>query len=124
MREVSRRWLDRAEEDLYALSALDHARAPNAASVLCQQAVEKMLKACWVELGSRAPLTHELEELWTGIEAQVGLEISHSSLDRLTPYGTQARYITLRLSTEEALWAVKFCLETCAALKSWLEARP
>lgn len=124
MREVTKRWLKRAEKDLLALRRLDPTETEEVVGVLSQQAVEKLLKACWAELGSRPPLTHELEELWVGIEGQMGLSIDHSSLNRLTPYGTQGRYITLELSVEEALWAVQFCLETCAKLKSWLEARP
>lgn len=49
-------WLDRAEEDLYVLSMLDVTRAPNSAAVQCQQALEKCLKACWIELEKRVPL--------------------------------------------------------------------
>jgi HEPN domain-containing protein len=124
MKEVARRWLDRATEDLELLASSNPSRTPNASSVLCQQAVEKLLKACWAELGSRPPTIHELEELWAGIEVQVGFELDRNALDRLTPYGTQARYLTVNLSEQEALWAVQFCLETCSKLKSWLEARP
>ena len=116
-------WLDRAEEDLYVLSMLDVTRAPNSAAVQCQQALEKCLKACWIELEKRVPYTHDLLDLWLEIETEVRVEISEAGLRRLTPYGTTARYPFGQVSADEALEAVVFCVESCAKLKTWLEAR-
>ncbi len=124
MRAAVKPWLERADEDLRVLSSVDVARAPHDAAVLAQQAVEKYLKACWIELGSPPPLTHDLEELWIGVETQVKLTLNVDGLIELTPYGTTSRYPRLRVTAEAAHRAARYCLETCAKLKSWLEARP
>jgi HEPN domain-containing protein len=123
MREATRRWLDRAEEDLKLLSTAHVSETPNASGVLCQQAVEKTLKACWVELGHRPPMTHLLEELFLGIKEQLGFELNEDFLEELTPFGTETRYPARRISPARALWAAEFALETCAKLKLWLESR-
>ncbi len=114
-------WLKRADEDLYMISVLDISLAPNGVAFLAQQAVEKYLKACWVELGSIPPMTHDLEELWVGVENQVKLDIDLKSLMRLAPFGTSGRYPKLEVNEEKSRWAVEFCLEVCSKLKVWLE---
>jgi HEPN domain-containing protein len=123
MREATRRWLNRAEEDIKLLSISNVSETPNASGVLCQQAVEKMLKACWVELGFRPPMTHLLEELFLGVKEQLGFDLNEDFLEELTPFGTEARYPARRISPSRALWAAGFALETCAKLKLWLESR-
>lgn len=67
--------------------------------------------------------THDLLDLWLEIETEVRVEISEAGLRRLTPYGTTARYPFGQVSADEALEAVVFCVESCAKLKTWLEAR-
>jgi HEPN domain-containing protein len=123
MREATRRWLDRALEDIKLLVSGNPEETPNASGVLCQQAVEKMLKAVWVELGQRPPMTHLLADLYLEVKAQTSLEIDIDSLERLTPFGTEARYPARRISPSQTLWATQFALETCKILQSWLEAR-
>ena len=123
MREATRLWLDRAEEDLKLLSVSSVSETPNASGVLCQQAVEKMLKACWVELGRRPPMTHLLENLFLGVKDQLDFELNEDFLEQLTPFGTEARYPARRISPIQALWAAEFALETCTTLKLWLESR-
>ena len=124
MKKTARNWVERAEEDIQVLQQLDVTQTPNVAGVQAQQAVEKFLKACWIELGSAIPMTHDLEELWVGVQNQIKLEIDETALIRLSPFGTSARYPAKRITPNEAIWAVGVALETCAKLKSWLEARP
>jgi HEPN domain-containing protein len=64
MRPQAQRWVERADEDLRgAQVALDEALYP-LCSFLCQQAVEKFLKAIWIErLGTEPPRTHNLANL-------------------------------------------------------------
>ena len=102
MKKQTRAWVLRVEEDLYVLSLLELERAPNHGAVLCQQILEKLLKAAWWELGLTPPLTHDLIELWDTISAQVRLEIDEVMLAVITPYGTTARYPKRLVSTEEA----------------------
>jgi HEPN domain-containing protein len=120
MRKVTLEWMTRAEEDLKALSHLDVLETPNVAGVQAQQAVEKFLKAVWLELGSPLPFTHDLEELYVGIAAQTKIHLDEKSLVMLTPFGTSARYPAKKISPTDARWAVQFALETCGQLKSWL----
>jgi HEPN domain-containing protein len=123
MKKATHSWVERAEEDIQALQQLDVTQTPNVAGVQAQQAVEKFLKACWIELGSAVPMTHDLEELWIGVQSQIKLEIDETALIRLSPFGTSARYPAKRITHNEAIWAVGVALETCAKLKTWLEAR-
>ena len=120
MRKVTLEWIERAEEDLAALRHLDVNETPNVAGVQAQQAVEKFLKATWLELGSPVPMTHDLEELWVGVETQVQCEINLRSLIMLSPFGTSVRYPAKRITPTQAAWAVEFALETCSKLKIWL----
>lgn len=52
----TRRWLSRAEQDIRAVSTMNPADTPDVCASLMQQAIEKMLKACWVELQLELPL--------------------------------------------------------------------
>ncbi len=124
MKKTTRNWVERAEEDIQVLQQLDATQTPNVAGVQAQQAVEKFLKACWIELGSAVPMTHDLEELWVGVQNQIKLEIDETALIRLSPFGTSARYPAKRITPNEAVWAVGVALETCAKPKVWLETRP
>jgi HEPN domain-containing protein len=123
MREATRRWLERAREDLMLLSGSQPEQTPNASGVLCQQAVEKILKAVWVELGQRPPMTHLLAELYLGVKTHLEVELDIDNLERLTPFGTEARYPSRRISPTQALRAAQFALKTCTVLQNWREAR-
>ncbi len=123
MKEKARKWLRRAEEDLLALSQLAPIQTPDVVGMLCQQAVEKLLKACWIELGWRIPLTHDLRTLWSDLQMHFDFKIESQRLGDLTPYGTRARYPDFEIDPPDALEAVEFTLETCAKLKLWLESR-
>lgn len=123
MNDKSRKWLRRAEEDLLALSQLIPAQTPDVVGMLCQQALEKPLKACWLELGLRVPLSHDLRTLWSEVSLSVTCEIDAERLGEITPYGTRARYPDFDVPPSDAVSSVVFTLETGAKLKAWLEAR-
>jgi HEPN domain-containing protein len=124
MRKQTKAWLLRAEEDLYVLSVIDLAYAPNHAAVLTQQILEKLLKAIWIELEMYPPMTHDLIALWETVEPQVRLNLDPTMLAVITPYGTTGRYPRRSISTAEAKEATRFCLEISVLLKNWLELRP
>jgi HEPN domain-containing protein len=89
MKPGTRAWLERADEDILVLSKLDVNETPNHAAVTAAQVLEQYLKACWVELGLRPPLTHDLELLWQGILEHFEFDLSPADLSSLTPHGTQ-----------------------------------
>jgi HEPN domain-containing protein len=128
MKRKSARWLKRAEEDLYILGILNPQIAPNVAAFLSQQAVEKCLKACWVELDRRVPQTHFLEDLWNAIKEEVNAEketvkLDSDLLNSLTPYATTARYPALDVPVEKVVKAIGFAIEIHAQIKIWLNDR-
>jgi HEPN domain-containing protein len=94
----------------------------NHAAVTAAQVLEQYLKACWVELGLRPPLTHDLELLWQGILAYFEFDLDPADLAALTPHGTQGRYHVLKASPERAAMFVTLSLSSCAKLRAWLEA--
>jgi HEPN domain-containing protein len=91
MREDARRLLVQAEHDLDNAGKNLGIGAFEVVAFLCQQAVEKALKAAWmVLLGRSAPFTHNLLELARGIgeiPAGLGPRLFHLGLDY-----TVARY--------------------------------
>ena len=123
MKASTRAWLERADEDILVLAKLDVSETPNHAAVTAAQVLELYLKACWVELGLRPPLTHDLELLWQGILEHFQFDLEAASLSALTPHGTQGRYHALKASPERAASFVKLSLSYCAQLRVWLEAR-
>jgi HEPN domain-containing protein len=123
MKASTRAWLERADEDILVLAKLDVNETPNHAAVTAAQVLEQYLKACWVELGLRPPLTHDLELLWQGILEHFPFDLDPADLSALTPHGTQGRYHTLKASPERASSFVTLSLKSCAKLKTWLEAR-
>ena len=123
MNDKARKWLRRAEEDLLALSQLIPAQTPDVVGMLCQQALEKRLKVCWLELGLRVPLSHDLRTLWSEVSASVQCDIDAERLREITPYGTRARYSDFDIPLTDAVSSVIFTLETGAKLKMWLEGQ-
>jgi HEPN domain-containing protein len=123
MKPGTRAWLERADEDILVLSKLDVNETPNHAAVTAAQVLEQYLKACWVELGLRSPLTHDLELLWQGILEHFEFDLSPADLSSLTPHGTQGRYHTLKATPERAASFVALSLSSCPKLRTWLEAR-
>jgi HEPN domain-containing protein len=123
MKASTRAWLERADEDILVLAKLDVNETPNHAAVTAAQVLEQHLKACWVELGLRPPLIHDLELLWQGILEHFPFDLSATDLSALTPHGTQGRYHSLKASPEHAARFVALSLSSCAKLKTWLEAR-
>lgn len=119
MNDKSRKWLLRAEEDLLVLSQLQAAQTSDVVGML----LEKLLKACWLELGLRVPLSHDLRTLWSGISASVQCEVDAERLGEITPYGTRARYPSWNVPLSDAIRSVISTLEAGAKLKARLEAR-
>ena len=86
MKETTRRWLQTADNDL-AVARLAHTNGfYNQCVFHCQQAVEKVLKAIWIErLGETHPRTHNLAHL----ALQLRLDVSDEQLTILQDLADQ-----------------------------------
>ena len=127
MKPETKEWLERASEDLEALSELKPERTPSVIASLAHQAIEKTIKAVWIELNLEPPMIHDLELLWSEIETSVSKSPATDDfadvLFENNDYGVQARYPELPVPTRYARDAVVLALRICTYLKTWLEAR-
>ena len=102
MDELSRKWFERAKYDLRTAEAMFAARRYLYVTFVCQQALEKLLKALIVEGGKIAPRTHNLPRL--AQEAGVFPEMEQGDRDflaDLTAFAVEARYGDYRRSLSE-----------------------
>jgi len=89
MREETKKWLDKAKDDLR--KAKDNFKIENydLTSFLCQQAVEKSLKAILIERTKKFPKIHDLVKLGE----LVGLdEKLLKNCEKLSPVYIETRY--------------------------------
>lgn len=94
-RNVARRWLAKADDDVIVARLCSTADPPllDMAAYHCQQAAEKLLKAALVAKGERPPRTHDLDVLADAVEAFFpGLQPTLAPLRALTPWAWQTRY--------------------------------
>ncbi|MFH1829962.1 MAG: HEPN domain-containing protein [Pseudomonadota bacterium] len=93
MEATVRQWLEQAQYDLGTSRALFKARKYLYAAFMCQQAVEKAIKAILANREKEIPLTHNLRKLAAvaGIEHELGAD-RLDFLERLTPFAIKARY--------------------------------
>ena len=127
MKLETKDWLTRATEDLEALRELNPDRTPSVIASLAHQAIEKTIKAVWIELNLEPPMIHDLEMLWSEIEASVSESPTTDDfadvLFEINDYGVQARYPELPVPARYARDAVALALRICTYLKTWLENR-
>jgi len=92
--EIVREWLTKAANDLEAARRLNEGSDPlcGLACFLCQQAVEKSLKAFLEFHQTRAPRTHALAELLDFAERIDRQFESLRGCQWLTPYAVAPRY--------------------------------
>lgn len=91
--EEARAWLRKAEQDLLAAQILQRASGPAAiACFLCQQAIEKSVKALLVHRGETPPRTHDLVELHRRLDRGVDLGVSQAQLASWAAYAVAPRY--------------------------------
>ncbi len=93
-REV-RLWLEKADHDRAGAEAAFERSRPvtDVAAFHCQQAIEKMLKACLVYRGDQFERTHDLVELLARCARHDPSFLSlRSIVEPLTPYAVRFRY--------------------------------
>lgn len=122
MKPKSARLLRKADEDFSACAILTPERLPSVVAFHIQQGLEKMFKACLVEVGVRPPPKHDLLELWRMLEPYVNMQINETFLKLLTAFATEIRYDE-DATVEQAQLALEEALKIRVALLGWLEAR-
>ena len=122
MKPKSARLLRKADEDFSACGILTPERLPSIVAFHVQQALEKLFKACLVEVGVRPPPKHDLLELSQMLEPHTGVQINETFLKLLTAFAIEVRYDE-DASVEQAKLALEEALKIREALIAWLEAR-
>jgi len=93
MKDLTKKWLDYAEENLASAGVLLDSRLFNPCLQNTQQAVEKMLKALLVEAGIKVKKTHSIREL-KGIltRLDVKVPITEDEMDLLDSIYLPSKY--------------------------------
>lgn len=126
MENIVKQWIERSNYDLSSARALLNARKYLYAAFLCQQAVEKAIKALLAGQNKEIPLIHNLRKL--AEIADIGKELSMDQIDfleRLTPFAIKARYGSYKRRMSEICnrkTAVEFIQLTEGFLK-WLRKK-
>ncbi len=91
---AARAWLAHATDDLEAARMVVSGHGPaGPAAYLCQQAAEKMLKACLVRHGVRPERTHDISRLAEAVVARApDLRAAAAPLVHLTDWAVAPRY--------------------------------
>ncbi len=113
MKESTREWVAKAEEDFAALTVLARQRKKALASPICfhaQQCVEKYLKARLNEASIQFPKTHDLEHLLNQVLAVEPLWAAfRPAFRRLTAAAVGPRYPGTTVTKAEAMRALEVC---------------
>jgi len=123
MDELSKKWLERAEYDLETASAMLIAGRYLYVGFMCQQSLEKLLKAIIIQKGKEVLPIHNLVRLSqiAGIYAE--MESMHQDvLADVTPFAIKARYGDYRESLMEIIdkKGAQICLAKTKEVFTWL----
>lgn len=93
MEEITKKWLGRAKYDLDTAQALLDTRRYLYAAFMCQQSLEKILKAIIIDKGGEVLRTHNLVRLAEIAQVYNLMPDTHKNfLADLTPFAIEARY--------------------------------
>ena len=102
-KDLVTQWIERSDYDADAAHAMLKSGHLLYVAFLCQQAVEKMLKATWCHLKNDAPpYTHNLATLAESLGIAIS-EHQHLLLERLNRYYIVGRYPTFKQRLASAL---------------------
>lgn len=93
MGDTVKQWLERMKYDFGVAQAMLKMRKYLYVSFMCQQAVEKGLKAVLAKQNERIALIHNLRKL--AVMARLEVEMTEEQIDlleQLTPFAIKARY--------------------------------
>ena len=113
MKQATREWVKKAEEDYLAALALSRRRKTplhNTVCFHCQQCAEKYLKARIEEAGIRIPKTHDLEVLLNALLPIEPLWAAlRKALQNLTDFAVDFRYPGTAATKQDARTALRDC---------------
>ena len=104
MDKIVRHWIERAQYDLDTAKAMLECRRYLYVAYMCQQAIEKIIKAIIAQQGKENLPVHNLVRL--SEIAQIREELTDGRLDflaSLTPYHIEARYGDYKESLSEII---------------------
>jgi HEPN domain-containing protein len=108
-------WIEKGEEDWEAAQRLYRARKVslhNTVCFLCQQCIEKYLKAKLNEAGIFFTKTHDLEDLLKLVlPVEPGWTVLQPQMAALNPYAVLTRYPGYDATKADAKAAIKDCRE-------------
>jgi HEPN domain-containing protein len=121
MKRLTAEWVQKAETDFHAATALIKQDLPlhEAVCFHCQQCAEKYLKALLQEASAQVPRTHNLVELLTLITPHYRLHGFRRGLDFLNRFAVDTRYPGKSASKRQAAAAVRWAgkvRDTCRPL--------
>lgn len=126
MDSLTQQWLERADYDLGTARFLLKSRRYLYVAFMCQQCLEKMLKASIAEQGKLPPFLHSLPRL--AEEASLLSELSEkfrNLLADLNPYYIKARYGEYKEALSKVCGAeqASHFLKTTEEMAVWLKQR-
>lgn len=124
MDAITKKWITRADYDLETAKAMLDAGRYLYVAFLCQQCIEKTLKAAAIEIGGEALRTHNLVRLAETAKLPALLsEENRIFLADLTPFAIEARYGDYVRSLSEIINKKKAvnCLNKTRELFQWLK---
>ena len=114
-------WVEKAEEDYKAASALDADTVSSVVCFHCQQCTEKYLKAALVKHGLAPQRTHNLTVLNNIVSGQDRrFERFYDELAILSPYSVAGRYPGVKTAPEDARQALKVASELRSRIRRLL----
>ena len=115
-------WVEKAEEDYRAATALEASDVPAVVCFHCQQCIEKYLKAALVVHRAQPPRAHDLIALNETLEKIDGSFAALAErLHILTPYSVFVRYPGGKASVEDAQGARQAMQELRAEIRRLLD---
>lgn len=126
MEHIVRKWLERARYDLDTAKAMLNTRRYLYVAFMCQQSLEKILKAIIIEKGGEVLRTHNLVRLaeMAGVYPFMTIEFKDFLTD-LTPYAVVSRYGDYKRKLSEIInkkMAIKY-LDKTEEIFKWLRKR-
>lgn len=104
MEEITKKWLNRARYDLNTAEAMFNSRRYLYVAFMCQQSLEKILKAIIIEKGKEALRTHNLVRLAEIAQIYYAMTDEYQNfLADLTPFAVESRYGDYRRRLSEII---------------------
>ena len=127
MDRVAGQWLERALYDLETAAALLQSKRYLYVAFMCQQTIEKLLKAYISAQGAAPPLVHNLVRLADRAQLRTVLSPAHQLLlADLNPYYIKARYGEYKEALAKVCTAEKaaYFLRGTEEVTQWLRSQP